>query len=72
MRREIVFEEDPPSARFGARYETAFSSRADLLGVHTQELRCFLEIESLHGPLQGFLSSAKRFGESPPRTARSE
>src|ERR1700687_6195142 len=66
MRREIGFEKDPSSASFGARYETAFSPRTDFLWVHTQEFRCFLEVESLHGPLHWFLSlSAKRFGDSP-------
>jgi hypothetical protein len=40
--------------------------------VHTQEFRCFLEVESLHGPLHWVLSSAKRFANSPPRTGRSE
>jgi hypothetical protein len=72
MRREIGFEEDPPPASFSARYETAFSPGTDLFGVHTQEFRRFLEVESLHGPLQGFLPSEKRCGDSPLRTARSE
>jgi hypothetical protein len=54
MRREIVFEEDPSTPRFRARDETSFRSGTNFFGVHVQEFRCFLEVESLHGPLHWF------------------
>jgi hypothetical protein len=42
---EIDFEEYPPPARLGARDEPALRARADLLGVHVQEGRGFLEVQ---------------------------
>lgn len=42
---EIDLEEHPAPARLCARDQPALGTRADLLGVHVQESRGFLEVQ---------------------------
>ena len=42
---EIDLEEYPAPARLRARDDPALGARADLLGVHVQEGRSFLEVQ---------------------------
>ena len=45
---EVGLEEHPAASGLGSRDEAAPGARPDLLGVHVEKDRGFVEIESLH------------------------
>jgi hypothetical protein len=50
---EVGIEKDPSAARLRAGYAALFRSRTNFFGMHTQELRRFLEVkrpQELEGP----------------------
>jgi hypothetical protein len=57
---EIDLEEYPPPACLGARDDPALRARANLLGVHVQEGRGFLEVQRAADEGESWASGGKR------------